>query len=325
LDPIIPAINAHALVTAVSTGLLNALASGPADAKTIADRCNLDTQAVDLLATLLATNGYLKKVGRRFELAEVSQATLLDGSPMSFVNWILFSQFQLEAIGHLTRIVRGSGPINLYERMVDTRDRLVHQRAMAETAKPAAPWIAANTPVPPGATRMLDVGGSHGTYSAGLCTHNPPMHSDVLELPDMVETAAAVARETGTAEYCTHIGCNVLEWEGVKRYDVVFLGNIIHHFSPDEIKALLKKCFLYLVEGGTVAVWDLSVDQSSEDPISASFSLFFYLTSGSKCYSHEELKKFLTRAGFTDYETRHPPGSSSHALHIARKAGRQPR
>lgn len=190
---------------------------------------------------------------------------------------------------------------------------------MAETAKPIAPWIADVVPVPAGAGRMLDIGGSHGVYSASLCARHPPMRSDILELPGAVEPASLVAEEYGTKAFCSFVGANVLEWESTARYDAVFLGNIIHHFSPTEVEFVLEKSYRYLVDEGTIAIWDIDPGENGDHPTAAAFSLFFFITSGAKCYASDEISQILERVGFANHEVLRPPGSSSHSLHIARR------
>lgn len=319
LDPFVPVILAHSLVTAVSVGLFETLSCGPTDFESIAFQTGLEPHATRLLLDVLYANGYVTKTDGTYGLTEVSRMTLLESSPMSFVNWARFCRFQIATAGHLTDVVRGSDPINLFEMMVSREDRLVHQRAMAETAKPVAPWIAEVVPIPDGANRMLDIGGSHGVYSANLCAKHPPMRSDVLELPEILEAALTVAEESGSTPLCSFIGANVLEWTSVERYGAVFLGNIVHHFTPPELQSVLEKSFRYLVDDGTIAIWDIDPSESTDDPTSAAFSLFFFITSGAKCYGSDEISTILKHVGFSGHEIIRPPGSSSHTLHIARK------
>jgi len=319
LDPIVPVIVAQSLVTAVSVGLFEALSHGPAKYRFVALQTGIEPRAAKLLLDVLSRNGYVKKSESAYELTEVSQMTLIKSSPMSFVNWIKFCRIQIEAAGHLTEAVERNTLVNLFEKMPNPEDRLTHQRAMAETAKPIASWIADVVPIPAGATQMLDIGGSHGVYSAAVCKKHSSMHSDVLELPASIEPASQVMEESGSGTFCSLICADILEWQSSKQYDFVFLGNIIHHFTPGEVKSVLKKIYRFLVDGGTIAIWDIDPSENAEDPTSAAFSLFFFITSGTTCYGSDEIGKFLGSAGFSDYKRLQPPGASSHTLHIARK------
>ena len=318
LDPIVPVISAHSLVTAVSVGLFESLSSGPADPESVANRTGMNTQAARLLLDVLSQGGYVRRTEGTYALTEVSRMTLLESSPMSFVNWVKFCRFQIDAVGRLTEAAKGSGAIDLFEKMASKEDHLLQERAMAETAKPIASWIADVVPIPDGATRMLDVGGSHGVYSAGLCAKHPPMRSDLLELPGSIESASQVMRESGSEEFCSLVCANVLEWQSTKKYDAVFLGNIIHHFSKAEVGAVFEKSYRHLSDEGTIAIWDIDPSENG-DPSSAAFSLFFFITSGAKCYGSSEIREFLECAGFIDHEILQPPGPSSHTLHVARK------
>jgi hypothetical protein len=58
------------------------------------------------------------------------------------------------------------------------------------------------------------------------------------------------------------------------------------------------------------------------DETAACFSLFFYLTSGAKCYSESEITRMLQTTGFSDIQTVRPSGTSTHMLYTARKLRR---
>jgi hypothetical protein len=128
-----------------------------------------------------------------------------------------------------------------------------------------------------------------------------------------------VSVEYGTTTFCSFVGVDVLEWQSTHRYDLVFLGNIIHHFSPTGVESVLEKSYRSLLDGGTIAIWDIAPSENGADPASGAFSLFFFVTSGAKCYGSDEISGTLERVGFQRHELLRPSGASSHSLHIARK------
>ena len=141
--------------------------------------------------------------------------------------------------------------------------------------------------------------------------------SDVMELPGTMETARMVSKEFGAAAFVKHIEGDIATLNLSKKYDVVFLGNIIHHLQKENAGAVLSKLRKAMVSGGTMAVWDLSGAGQQTDEIAACFSLFFYITSGAKCYSEQEVFAMLKNAGFGDIKSYRPPGNSTHILYTA--------
>jgi hypothetical protein len=192
---------------------------------------------------------------------------------------------------------------------------------------------------------MLDVGGSHGLYAAALCRLHPPMTAEILEPPRTLAAARSVAEEEGTTDVVRHRDGDIRRLPADRRYDVVFLGNVVHHFSEKENRGFLREMFERLEPGGTVAVWDLrearegALDAADTpeatggqgasggpaavtDPaaaVKAAFSLLFYLTSGAQCYGRADLQGWMTDAGFTGFEIHVPGAGSPHALYTARR------
>ena len=320
LDPLVPAISAWALISAVSKGIFDTIASGQHQPDDIAKHLDLDSDGIKRLLDLLSCLGYVKSRDGDYELTEVSRKTLLEDSPHRLKNWIRFCRIQLQAMEQLENSLSSDDSVNLKALMQGQEELYVHQLAMAETAAPAGDWIAANVPVQEGSTLMLDVGGSHGIYSAAICRRNLPLRSEIMELPDVIETARAVARDLGTDDLVTHIEGDILKNELSNNYDLVFMSNLIHHIPSDHIAEVIGKIHKHLKPGGTIAIWDFSETQGEPELVSSAFSLFFYMTSKARCYSLEEIEQLLSDADFVHFSAIRPPVPSPHALYIAHKA-----
>ncbi len=322
-DPIVPAIRSIALVAAQSMGMFSALADGPLPVEPLAKALGRDALGIERIAGVLTACGYLRRIDGCLALAEPARMTLLQGSPLQLTNWLQFCQIQLRAFEHLEDVLRDGRPVDLLGLMGSREALLTHQRAMAETAKPAADWVAANTPVPHGAKTMLDIGGSHGLYSAALCRANPPLRSDVLELPSVIDVARDVSREHSADAFVSYVEGDISSTTSLHHiYDLVFLGNIIHHIPRSEAPAALEKVAACTCPGGTVAIWDLREPLAASDATTACFSLFFYLTSGARCYAASEIRELLQASGYEDFREVRPPQTSTHALYTARRLDR---
>lgn len=314
LDPMIPAIHSSALVTAAATGLFEALSQGPLDPIALARELACDPVGIRRLADLLTAMGYLEQTESSYALTKISRATYVGGGQMPLTDWVRFCEVQLKALGHLTAAVQKGRRLDLFDLMPGEDDRLTHQRAMAQTALPAADWVAAQVTVPRGAERMLDVGGSHGAYSAAICRRHPPLAAEVLELPATLATASRVAREHGCHRFVTHRPGDITTTALEGAYDLFFLGNLVHHLTEDKLSQTLQKIATHTAPGGGIAIWDMAVGDTPADPVAASFALFFYLTSGAGCHSEAALRTALATAGFDAVEVKRPPQGTTHML-----------
>lgn len=319
LDPMIPAIQSSALVTAGAVGLFEALAENPQTSADLAGRLRCDPRGILPLAELLETMGYLEREGDRFALGAVARTTYTADGELPLTHWLRFCRIQLQALGHLTASIREGRAVDLFDLMPDSEERLVHQRAMAQTARPVAEWVADQVPVPDNGRFLLDLGGGHGIYSAAICRRHPPLAAEVLELPTALNSAVRVAREYGCHRYVTHRSGDIRTTALDKDYAVVFLGNLIHHYPVGILAQVLAKIAAHTAPGGTIAIWDLAAGDTAADAVTACFALFFHLTSGAGCHSAAALGEALTAVGFLDVTVKHPPHGTTHMLVTARK------
>jgi 2-polyprenyl-3-methyl-5-hydroxy-6-metoxy-1,4-benzoquinol methylase len=320
LDPFVPAMSSWSLVAAVTIGLFDAIADGEMSPADIAAKIDAKPEAVSRLLDVLICLGYVQRRDGKCRLAEAARQTLVEDAPHQLKNWVRFCRIQLMAMEQLQATVTSGGQVDLFELMNVEGDRLVHQYAMAETAAPAADWVASQIPEPRNRNLILDVGGSHGIYSAAICRRYPPLKAEVLELPSAIETARTVAQELGTVEFVQHVEGDILTTNLTTVYSVVFLANLIHHFRESELEEVINRLHEHTEPGGVVIIWDVAETEGRNDLVASLFSLFFLMTSGAGCHSAEAIERLLIRAGFSEFNATGPPSPSPHLLYTARKA-----
>jgi cyclopropane fatty-acyl-phospholipid synthase-like methyltransferase len=146
------------------------------------------------------------------------------------------------------------------------------------------------------------------------------MRSVVLDLPEAVEQSRRLAREEGLDDVVTHRAGDALVDDFGDGHDVVFLGNILHHFSPDQIEGLLERVRSALSPGGTVAIWELRRPASDDPPeiVGDGFALFFRVTSTARCYTSREYLDWLKAAQFVDVQAHTLPAAPFQLLATGR-------
>ena len=167
--------------------------------------------------------------------------------------------------------------------------------------------------MPDGATRMLDIGGSHGYLSVAVCRRYPELRSEVLDLPEAVEQAAQLLAAEGMGDRVVHRAGNALTDDlGSDIYDLIMMFSLVHHFDDETNRALTARCARALRPGGLLVIGDL---MRPESPSRASgmdlfYDLYFALTSRSGLWTFEEMAGWQRAAGL---EPRKPirlvPGS----------------
>jgi SAM-dependent methyltransferase len=251
----------------------------------------------------------------------LSRATLLEGGSAVLDAWVLHNHVHWRAISNLERVLTSDGDRDLHHHLDSAEEWALYQRAMLQTAHPAAVPVAGLIPEPTGRGLLLDLGGAHGLYGAAICRRFPPMRSRVIDLPDAIAHARALGEQAGIAD--------VVEYEqgdlrtsdlGDEISDVVFMGNIVHHFSDEALQAMLRNVHRALEPGGVIAIWDMAPppDLPEMDLVAEGFSMLFYLTSASECRGPDVYRSVLTACGFGQIDVQFGP-SPTHILITGRR------
>jgi hypothetical protein len=301
-DPFLPVLQARSIMAGVRMGVFEAMGEEARTAEELAAKLSLDADCLELLLRVLVCAGYVAQQGPQYRLTELAQSTLLPSSPVRLAGWVEYNYIHWRIINKLEEVLKTGKGIGVERSLSSREDWAIQQRAMLETARPAAPLVASLVPVREGARRMLDVGGSHGLYGAMICRKHPPMRSEVLESPEAVEHAKKLAREEGIDDVVSHRTGDVLKDDLGHDYDAVFLGNINHHFTPDQNQKLLLRLREALVGGGTIAIWEFKRPDpdARRDLVGDGLALFFRISSGTQCYTAADYTGWIESAGFTD-------------------------
>ena len=299
LDTLYGMLKARCIMAGVRLGIFEALAQETRSTASMAAALRLDESCLDLLLRTLVYCGYLTIDGDRFALSPLGRKSMVSGAPKELTGFVLWNYTQWEFAGHLESLVRTGQGLEFHETLQDPEAWGHYQKAMLETARFDAPVVAKHVPVRSGATRLLDIGGSHGLMGATLCRKHPPMRSTVLDLPAAIEHARALAAHEGLADVVTHRAGDLLQDDFGDGWDVVLLSNILHHFQPEQIAGILTRARKAMSSDGTIAIWELERPKRSAPPSEGDgVALFFRLTSTAGAYSGSEYTGWLESAGF---------------------------
>ena len=290
----------RALMVATKLGIFDALADGPMSAAAVAERCDLDPRATEKLLNLLVGMRHLhRSTDGTYRLSRQTRKWLLESSPSSVRDMVLMKFLEWEWVEGLETYVRGGTPLDVHAGM-SNEDWRLYQRGMRAQAGILAGFLARRVPMPPDATRMLDIGGSHGYFSVALCRRHPGLRSEVLDLPEAVEQAAQLLEAEGMGDRVVHrAGDALTEDLGSDAYDLILMFSLVHHFDADTNRALTARCAGALKPGGVLVIGDLMRPESPEKAgaMDLFYDLYFALTSRSGLWSFAEMAEWQRAAG----------------------------
>ena len=291
---------ARTLMVATKLGVFEALADGPISAAVVAERCGIDGRATEKVMNLLVGMRYLRRSGDgTYRLTKLSRTWLLEDAPRSVRDMVLMKFLEWEWIEGLEAFLRSGEPLDVHSSMSADEWRL-YQRGMRAQAGLLGQWLARRLPMPPNATTMLDIGGSHGFLSVALCRRHPALRSVVLDLPEAVEQAAPLLAAEGMGDRVVHrAGDALTEDLGSEQYDLILAFSLVHHFDAETNRALAARCARALRPGGIFVIGD---QMRPDSPSRASaqdlfFDLYFALTSRSGLWSSDEMAQWQRAVG----------------------------
>jgi predicted O-methyltransferase YrrM len=311
------------LFAASDLGVFGKLAAfGEADAEAVAEACGLAGRGARLLLDACAALGLLLKVGGRYRNSPEAAAFLVPGSPVDLSGAIRYNRDVYNAWGKLKEMVRTGKPVerpelHLGEDAERTRTFVLamHGRALG-IGQSVVPLLKLA-----GKKRLLDIGGGPGTYSLLIARAFPEIECTVLDLPEVVRVAEELIQKAGAKDRVKTMGGDYHETDFPCGQDAVIFFGVLHQESPEAVRRLLSKAHRAMAAGGLLYVLDMMTDASHTRPkFSALFGLNMALTTPHGwVFSDEELKGWISEAGFIDFACRPLPPPMPHWLVSARK------
>ena len=302
LDTFQAIMQARAIMAATQLGVFEALGESTLSAESIANQLKLDVAATEKLLGALVSARYLRFHRGCYSLTRSTRKWLLKGSPNSIHDYMLFRYVEWEAIEQMESYVSTGEAIDAHEIIEGDRWNL-YQNGMRAVASLSAEEIVRRLPLNSNHKTMLDVGGAHGQYSLAACRRVPGLYATVFELPQAIDAAKqafdAHANDPA-ADRVSYQPGDALSFDFTEeQYDLIFVSQLVHHFTEDQNRDLIMRLARALKSGGALAIADVirptvpgAAGQSGQ-----MLDLFFAITSRSGTWSVNELQTWQAEAG----------------------------
>jgi 2-polyprenyl-3-methyl-5-hydroxy-6-metoxy-1,4-benzoquinol methylase len=292
---------ARVVMAGTRLGIFEALGDTPLSAAQVAAACGTDPVATDKLLFALAASGYARQRDGGYVLTPRSRRGLRRDSARSVADMVALQYEGWDLLGRAEEYVRHGTPIDLHETFSPERWG-VYQRGMRAMASALGPELVLRLPVPKGAREMLDIGGSHGHYSVLVCRRHRRLRSTVLDLPQAVEHAAPLLAAAGMGDRVVHReGDALVDDLGSSSYDLVLIAQVVHHFTAEQNRDLVRRVATALRPGGILAIVEefRQTNARRAGQIGGLLEFYFALTSRSGTWTVEEIAGWQQAAGLT--------------------------
>ena len=242
------------LLSAIDLDLFSAMGKTSWTVRALSKKLRSSERGVDILCRNLASAGVLRKNGARYQNTRLGQTVLNKRSPQYSGAYLDLMQRQWDDWSQLSQSIRSGKPVEGKEPETPKYRRsfswAMHQRSI-KPAKEVARQLNLRH-----ARSLLDLGGGPGTYALEFLAANSPLHATVMDRKAALKVAKEIA---GGCQHGKRLSYHAGDFfhdpiNGV--YDIIWVSNVIHIYSPRENTKLFKKLFSHLHPQGRLIIQD---------------------------------------------------------------------
>ena len=288
-----------AILEAFSLNVFEAFKDGSKNLEQAAKYTQLDQRALKSLLNVLISTGYFNYTNGIYSLTKHSRKWCLKESENSLYNQQLFNNVCWNWMDHFPEFLK-TGKGLQYHETFNEKEWELYQKGMESVASGTVMQVVKMAPKLMNPDKMLDIGGSHGLYSAAFCKKYPTMKAFILDLPPAVEKAEPLLRKKYSGNNIFYKKGNALTDDfGNEEYDLILISSLMHHFTSEQNNIVTKKIEKALKKGGYLIIQEFIRPEPSSkmEMVGTILDLFFNLSSTSGNWSMEELIQFQKQAG----------------------------
>lgn len=303
----------QAVTTAVELGIFQTLAQNPCTVSELASQLQVQERGLMALLPALAALNYVDKKNGRYHNSKLTMKWFIKHDTFDAQALLHFwSAAGRDLLPHTTDVIRnGERPWEFYAwTEADAALSDAYQRQLAMNALMGGPDVVKKLTLPDEPTRLLDVGGGHGTYSLLMCQKYPQLEATILDYFAGLETARQKLEGQPYGARITLQKGDMWEVNWGEGFDMILLFNVLHQYDVETNVKLLQKAKRALKPGGKVAVLDQMTGKIPGTAVNAFIRLIalqYYIFADGRVFSREEMTAVCSRAGFTGIQFHNLP------------------
>jgi acetylserotonin N-methyltransferase len=304
-----------AMFTAVSLGLFDRLHESPATCAELARDLSCAEHALERLLGVCAGKDLITRDDAgRFSNTAASTTYLRVESPDTLAGYVFCSdRMQYRLWAHLEDAIREGS--NRWEQEFGRRDGVfdhffktdedkeIFLRGMNGFGRISSP-LAVQAFDLSKYRRMADLGGATGHLVIAACERYPEMTACVLDLPSVTPVAARSIAEAGLSARIETVDGDFFK-DALPEADIYGFGRILHDWSDEQVKILLKKTYDALPMGGAVIICEHLLNEKKDGPVTALLqSLNMLVVAEGRERSTSEYEELVRGAGFSEFHAK---------------------
>jgi SAM-dependent methyltransferase len=303
LTAYLPMMKTSAMTSAAELGVFHHLHKHPCTAVDASAALSTSSTGMERLLFALESFGLVHRgIDGRYRNSRFVEAHFTPAALADFTPGLLWNAEAARLMLNLTDAIKNGGPAESMWSMMERRPGMgaLFSAYMEAFARYLSPDLVKTLPVPAGATRLLDIGGSHGLHAAALCERYPELSATVFDFAASLEHTPRVIEQHGLQQRMRLQAGNAVTDDFSHEdggYDVVLLLSVLHNQTEAQAKDIIRRAGKALNPGGVLVVHEYFHDQSNPQPYTSSFLLTLLVEVGTSLQTPENLRTWLAEAG----------------------------
>lgn len=306
------------MFAAVSLRIFDALAAGPRPAQALAQELHVNADALERLLDSCVSLHLLTKDGPQYANAPVAATYLCRGSPRRMTGYIHYSNVFLwklwadlegavrEGTNRWHQAFGWEGPIftNFFHTEEAKCEFLMgmHGFGLLSSPEVVAAFDLSRF------QRLVDLGGATGHLAITACERYPDLRAVVFDLPVVVPLAREIVAASAVAQRI-EVTAGDFFTDPLPEGDLFTVGRILHDWSAEKIRTLLRTIYQRLPAGGALLIAEKLLTEDKTGPRGALMqSLNMLVCTEGKERSVSEYEVLLREAGFAEVRGRRTNG-----------------
>ena len=294
------------LAAAVELDLFTTLSGVTVDVDDLCQLLGLHSRPAEMLLSGCASLGLLEECDGRFANSPLAEEYLVRGKPYYFGGVVTMLDRRLylpwDRLADALRTNRaqtwGDQP-GLFEAIsTNPAEQRIFTEAMHSWSIQSGRSLAEAFDFAP-YRRLIDVGGGSGAYCIEACLRYPHLRAVVYDIPAALEIAREKIAEAGLSDRIATQAGDFFKDDLPEGSDVALLSMILHDWTPEKNRTILRKCYDALPAGGAMLVSELMMDDDKSGPAPAALmSLNMLIETEGRNYTWAEYTRWLEETGF---------------------------
>ena len=294
------------LAAAVELDLFTRLSGNPITVEGLCEELGIHPRPAEMLLSGCAALGLLETRDGRFANSPLAEEYLVRGRPYYFGGVATMLDRRLyQPWDRLTAAIRtnraqtwGDQP-GLFEAIsANPEEQRIFTEAMHSWSIQSGRAVAEAFDFTP-YRQLVDIGGGSGAYCIEACRRYPHLRAVVYDIPAALEIAREKIAEAGLSDRITTHAGDFFADRLPDGSDVALLSMILHDWTPEKNRAILRKTYDALPGGGALLVSELMMDDDKSGPAPAALmSLNMLIETEGRNYTWAEYTDWLAETGF---------------------------